>query len=240
MTDPLHRIFETSWPAAEYRQIGGFRTGRGAGGGWRVSSAHADGVWQPDQIAQVEAAQQDWGQMPLFRVDDGDSDLADALAARGYSAHAPTVMLAAPVEPLAAVQIPAVTCFALWPPLAIQRDLWTENQVGPARQAVMDRVTLPRAALLGRTSDRAAGVGFVAADGPVAMLHALAVLPEWRRAGLARWMVRGAAQWAQQQGAAQLVLAVERGNAPALALYDQLGFVEQWGYRYFRRDADAG
>lgn len=233
MTDSLSRVFETSWPAAEYRNIGGFRVGRGAGGGGRVSGASAVGDWMAAQIADVEKTHAEWGQQSRFLVCDDQADLAATLTERGYEAVTPTVILQADTASLADVDIPPVTCFSLWPPLAIQRDLWSESQIGPARQAVMDRVTLPRAALLGRTSDRAAGVGFVAADGDVAMVHALAVLSEWRRAGLGRWMVHGAAQWARDQGAASLALAVERSNHPALAMYRRLGFVEIRGYRYF-------
>ena len=57
----------------------------------------------------------------------------------------------------------------------------------------MERVAPPRAALLGRLHDRAAGAAFVAADGPVAMIHAIEVAPAFPRPGLAGWLSRVAA-----------------------------------------------
>ena len=90
----------------------------------------------------------------------------------------------------------------------------------------MDRAPGPKTALLGRIRDRAAGVGFVAVHGPVAMVHALVVPPEFRRQGVAAWLMRRAGHFATGHGAPRVALAVTRANAGALALYDRLGFVE--------------
>lgn len=98
------------------------------------------------------------------------------------------------------------------------------------------RGDLPRAALLARIEDRAAGAAFVATDGPVAMIHAIEVLPAFRRRGLASWLLRRAAVWGQQNGASRLGLAVSRANRDARALYDRMGFKEAGGYRYWVRD----
>ena len=105
--------------------------------------------------------------------------------------------------------------------------------IGPARQAIMDRVQLPKAAILGRAEDRAAGVAFVAVSNGIAVLHALEVLPVMRRKGSAGWMLREAAFWAAAQGAEQMLLAVTAGNSAALALYRGLGFTDIGGYSYY-------
>nr|WP_230383175.1 GNAT family N-acetyltransferase [Paracoccus shanxieyensis] len=102
----------------------------------------------------------------------------------------------------------------------------------------MDHVQGPKTALLGRLDDRAAAAGFVAIQGPVAMIHALEVLSAFRRRGLAGWMMRAAAQWAQQAGASTLALAVSRSNTPAMALYRSLGFAEVGGYGYWALRSD--
>ena len=47
---------------------------------------------------------------------------------------------------------PWMTIFAHWPPLAIVSGLWAAGGIGPARVAVMDRVTGPKAALLARVT----------------------------------------------------------------------------------------
>ena len=97
----------------------------------------------------------------------------------------------------------------------------------------MQRVAGPKAALLGRIEDRAAGAGFVAIHSGVAMVHGIEILPDWRRKGLAGWMMRRAAVWARENGARRLALAVTRANAPAIALYRGLGFRDAGGYAYF-------
>ncbi|SEH84356.1 GNAT family N-acetyltransferase [Paracoccus alkenifer] len=232
-----------TWPAAEYVLAGGLVVGRGGGGGGRVSCARrleADGLQPGGDIgADVDAAEarhRAWGQPALFAVEREDAALAHALRRRGYTETEPTLILSSPVAPLCEPEIPRVTAMELWPPLAIQRELWMACDVGPERQGVMERVQTPKAAIIGRMDDRAAGACFVAAQGEVAMMHALAVLPQWRGRGLGAWMVRRAAQFARAQGAVQLGLSVTEDNAVARAFYARLGFSEIGGYSYWRRE----
>lgn len=236
MDAALARAFEETWPAAEYADAGGFRLGRGLGAGGRVGSARVVGAWAPGDIGAAEAIHREWGQRPLFRVPDGDAALAAALTAAGYRRDTPTAIMQAPVASLSDQSIPPLTTFAIWPPLAIQRDLWAAGSINPARQAVMDRVAGPKTAILGRIDDRAAGAVFAALCGDVAMVHAVEVLPAFRRRGLAGWMMRQVALWAADGGATRIGLAVSRANAGARATYDRLGFVEVAGYAYYAKD----
>ena len=175
-----------------------------------------------------------WGQPPVFRVLDGDDRLAAALQARGLNRENPTAIMDCPVARLTDRDVPPVTAFAIWPPMAIQRDIWAAGNIKGPRQQVMLRVPPPRTSILGRIKDRAAGAGFVAIHGDVAMAHALEVLPDWRRYGLAGWMMRQAALWAAENGATRMGLAVSRANAGAVALYRALGFDEVAGYAYYQ------
>lgn len=231
----LARAFEETWPAAEYAEAGGFRVGRGLGAGGRVSSARAIGSWVPGDIAAAEAIHRDWGQQPMFRVPDSDTGLIAALLAAGYRRETPTAIMQAPVASLTDQPVPFLTTFAIWPPLAIQRDIWAAGNINPARQAVMDRVTGPKTAILGRIDDRAAGAAFAAVLGDTAMVHAVEVLPAFRRRGLAGWMMRQAALWATEQGATRIGLAVSRANTGARASWDRLGFTEVAGYAYYAK-----
>lgn len=165
---------------------------------------------------------------------DDDAALQAALRERGFDLATPTAILTCPIDRLTDLPVPPVTAFAIWPPLAIQREIWAAGNINPARQAVMDRVPAPRASILGRVKDRAAGAGFVAVHGDVAMVHAIEILPEWRRHGLGGWLMRQAAFWGGEQGAARLGLAVSRANIGAMALYQALGFSEVAGYGYYQ------
>lgn len=236
MDAALIRAFDETWPAAEYAQAGGFRVGRGAGAGGRVSSAVAVGPWTPEDIAAAERIHQGWDQQPLFRVADDDAALAEALAAAGYRPRTPTAIMAAPVATLTGEPLLPLATFAVWPPLAIQRDIWAAGAIDPARLAVMTRVAGPRTSILGRImDDRAAGAGFAALSGDVVMVHAVEVLPAYRRRGLGGIIMRRAAFWAAEQGASRVGLAVGRDNVAARAAYDRLGFAEVAGYVYYAR-----
>jgi ribosomal protein S18 acetylase RimI-like enzyme len=125
-----------------------------------------------------------------------------------------------------------------WPPLAIQRELWAEAGIGPARLAVMERAAFPKTALLARMDDRAAGAAFVGIHDGMAMIHALEIHPRFRRRGAARHMMAGAVHWARAEGARDLGLVVTTANLGAQALYASLGLsrVGQYHYRMTRQE----
>ncbi|TGN35731.1 GNAT family N-acetyltransferase, partial [Paracoccus liaowanqingii] len=193
------------------------------------------GPWTAGDLAAAEAQHAAWRQPPLVRAWDDEAGPKADLRTQGYVIENPTLVMEAPLALLTNRRPPPVTAFAIWPPLAIQRRIWEAGSIPPARQAVMDRVTGPKAALLGRLRDRAAGAGFVAIHGPVAMIHALEVLPAFRRQGLAGWMMRQAAFWAGDLGATRIALAVSQGNAAARATYAAMGFTVAGSYAYYRR-----
>ena len=226
--DLLAEVMEATWPALSRHQLGPFTLRDGAGGGKRVSAASCDGPFTEADLAAVEAAMA----QPLMLIREGDTALDAALDARGWRIIDPVVAYAAPVAALIA-ELPGLTAFPHWPPLEIARSLWAEGGIGPARIAVMDRVTGAKAALLGRTGDRPAGVAFVACHGPEAMLHGLEVAGSQRRQGLGRNLLHAAANWAADQGASRLSLVVTRQNTAARALYARLGMqgVGQYHYR---------
>ncbi|MEO1960122.1 MAG: sigma-54 factor interaction domain-containing protein, partial [Paracoccus sp. (in: a-proteobacteria)] len=140
MDAALAEAFEISWPASEYADAGGFRVGRGLGAGGRVSSARAVGAWRGDHIDAAIAIHRGWDQRPVFRVADDDAALAGALESRGFRRETPTAVMATATRALTDIAIPSVTTFTLWPPLAIQREIWAAGNIGPARQAVIERV----------------------------------------------------------------------------------------------------
>jgi GNAT superfamily N-acetyltransferase len=182
------------------------------------------------EIAAVETAQRG---TPLFMVFGWQTPLDHALVAEGYSTRDETLVLAAPVADIAEARPPPVSCFEIWPPLAVQEEIWCEGGIGPARLAIMERATGPKTSLFGRIKDRPAGTAFIAVHGEVAMLHALEVIPSARRQGLARLMVRAAAAWAADHGARDFTVLVTAANDAAQRLYASLGLqpVEKYHYR---------
>ncbi|WP_319800449.1 GNAT family N-acetyltransferase [Pararhodobacter zhoushanensis] len=224
MSDALFAALEASWPPLTSETIGPFRVRNGAGGGKRVSATVLEGAFS-------EAALDALGEQPLFQLRTRQTALDAALEKRGYRVVDPTLILSAPVETVAETPRP-VSLPTIWPPLAIQRHIWAEGHIGPERIAVMERACDPKMSFIARFQDRAAGVGFLAIHQGIAMLHALHIDPDFRRKGVAHYMVRGMADWAQRHGATTFALAVTQANAGARALYTRLGMLEVDAYHY--------
>lgn len=223
-SERLFAALEATWPPVSSRKAGPFRLREGAGGGKRVSAAVLEGAFD-------EAALEAVADVRLFQLRRGQEALDTALAARGYGVSDPTVLYAAPIAQIAEKPRP-VSLLAAWPPLAMQRQVWLDGDIGPARVAVMERAGGPKNGFIARFKNRVAGAGFIAIHDGVAMLHALQVEPDFRHQGVAHYMVRGMAHWAQEQGAQELALAVTQANIPARGLYSDLGMQEVDAYHY--------
>lgn len=233
----LFDVIDATWPAASSRTAGGFRVREGKGGGSRVSCASLLGPYDGADIDAAIAAHRAFGQAPKFMIRPGEEALDAALDARGFELFDPVTIYTAPLGDLSD-EVPPVTAFAHWPPLSITREVWAEGGIGPERQAVAERAPAPKAAVLGRRQDRAAGAAFIAVHGDIAMLHGLVVLPAFRRMGLAAAIMAEATRWAGENGAQTLALVVTQANDPANALYARLGMTPACRYHY-RREARA-
>lgn len=60
----------------------------------------------------------------------------------------------------------------------------------------------------------------------VADLLRVMVAPEHRRHGIGRGLIEAGLAWVEERRVGRVLLEVEHGNAPALALYRRLGFTE--------------
>lgn len=227
----VQQALSETWPPFDTHQTGPWTVAEGRGGGKRVSCATGDG--SEDDIQLAEAMQDRLGQPRLFMLRADQMVLDQALDARGYDLVDPTCLYSIDPRILAARAADWLTSFPHWPPLAVARDIWDRGGIGPDRLAIMERVQGPKTVILGRVNDRPAGAGFLAMSGQTAMLHAVEVALPHRRRGLGVNILRAAANWAKEQGADALALAVTRANLPARALYDGLGMqcVGQYHYR---------
>ncbi|ARE40314.1 Histone acetyltransferase HPA2 [Rhodovulum sp. P5] len=230
--DRLFAGQEATWPPAARWRHGPWCIRDGQGGGKRVSATTAEADVADVDVPAAEVAMAALGQPCLFMLREGESGLDATLAVRGYEVVDPVLLLSAPIGGVAAPPPPPVSAFTVWQPLAIMEELWAENGIGPARRAVMERVTGPKTAVLGRQSDRAAGVAFAAVHEDMCFVHAMAVSPEHRRKGTARNMMHAAAIWGQAEGAETLVVLVTEANTGAHALYSSLGMTPAARYHY--------
>lgn len=230
--DALTALIDATWPAASVTMRNGWTIRQGAGGGSRVSAATAMTAARLEEHPLAACAMQGLGQTPLFMVRQGEDALDSLLAAAGYTAKDATVCYQAATATLATGRPPPVTCFQVWPPLAVQHEIWAAGGIGPARLAVMHRARDPKTTVLGRMNDTPAATAFAAIHQGTAMLHAIETAAAFRRQGMARHMIRALAHWAQGQGAQTMALLVTRANTGANALYTSLGMAAVEGYHY--------
>lgn len=232
----LYAVTEATWPCARSTTIGPLTLREGQGGGKRVSAATVARQITPAELAGAEAAMRALDQTSLFQIREGDGALDALLASESYAVVDPVNIYVAPVDLLTVDKPPRVSTFSIWEPLEIMRDIWAEGGIGPARVAVMERVTGPKTGLFGRHKDHPAATGFAAIHEGIAMVHALEVHARHRRAGMGRLMMLQAAHWAQMQGAGYLSVICTKSNQGANGLYSAMGFSHVGAYHYRQKD----
>ena len=233
--DRIHAVIQATWPAMDQWEQGGWIIRNGAGAGRRVSAASLAGHDLGD-IAVAEAQMQHLGQAKLFQIRQAGDALDTALAARGYTAHCVTNIYACDIDILRAQSPEIAQSFAIWEPVAVMREIWAAGGINAARLACMQRCTAPKTAILARTGDSPAGVGFVAVDGDCAMIHAVEVRDQHRRKGVAGKIMCHAAHWAADNGAKYMTLVTTAENKPANMLYRNLGMAMIGQYHYRIQD----
>jgi GNAT superfamily N-acetyltransferase len=223
---------DATWPAAARQSIGPWIIRDGQEGGKRVSAATPNSDWTPTDIQTAEATMRDLGQTPLFMIIDQDHDLDHALADTGYDIVDPVNIYSTSVHTLTIERPPKVSMFSVWPPLAIEIDMWAEGGISDARVDVMKRVQGPKTSILARWNDHPAGVGFAAVHGKDAFVHAVEIRAAQRQQGVASWLMKQAAFWAAEQGASRLNVACTKANVAANALYRSIGMKVVGEYHY--------
>lgn len=236
MTQPslqqIYAVMEATWPAASATRLGPWTIRDGQGGGNRVGATTAEGPYTPDDFGVAEDAMTALGQEKLFMIRQGEDRLDEDLEARGYRVRDAVVLYSTPVTALTTKRPPPITTFEVWPPVAVQEQLWANGGIGPARIDVMMRGVDPKHSILGRVGNRSAGTAYVGMFEGIGMFHALEVGKDFRRQGLARHMVTAMAHWVRDQGGTHLALIVTRANAGANALYASMGFALVGDYHY--------
>ncbi|WP_456389764.1 GNAT family N-acetyltransferase [Profundibacter sp.] len=232
----LYQTGDATWPAAEFLTIGNWTIRKGANGGQRVSSATANGPVTSADINVAEEAMDALEQNQLFMVREGEEALDALLDAKGYRIKDPVNLYTCPIEDLTKLAPEHITAYPIWPPLAIINEIWSEHGIGAERQAVMHRAHEPKTAILARHNDRVAGVAYVAIHQSMAMLHALEVVDDHRRQGVANNILGAAAIWAQENGATEFSVICVRDNVAANSLFASLHMKNMGHYHYRIKD----
>lgn len=169
-------------------------------------------------------------------------DLHRRLLVQGWAPRGPTLMLTAAIDAVLAAcrssgshvhsavdEVPAAD--------------WLEVYGRPEARSAPGRDVLAGGGARFATlylDDGPVAIARWAIDGPWVGLSAVHVAPAYRRRGLASRLAALAMRDARERGASRAWLQVESDNAPALALYRQLGFEVHHEYWYDTRPDDGG
>jgi ribosomal protein S18 acetylase RimI-like enzyme len=242
-SQPFVRAIEecalNAWPGLRQRELDGWLL-RFADGFTRransVNPLHPGRLDVAEKLARCEAAYRAQGLPVVFRITPlADPPGLDALlAARGYGREGETrVQLLDPLR--GAASDPACTLADVlderWLEPFAELDEAPLSQRA-ARRAILAAIALPHTGAVIQHGDRAACGGRAVLEDEHVGLFGIATDPAQRRRGHARRLARHLLAWGQALGARRAYLQVEADNAPALRLYESLGFREVYRYWY--------
>jgi ribosomal protein S18 acetylase RimI-like enzyme len=160
------------------------------------------------------------------------------LEALGYAAEGGTVTLAGPVggPPAPEVEIAPLPS-PEW--LAAQNRMNArEGEPAQVFDAILARLDAPAAFAGVRREGRLVSTGYAAIAEGWLCVEAVVTDPAWRGRGLAGETVSALLAWGATAGAQAAALQVTADNAPAVRLYQRLGFAREL-YRYHYRTKTA-
>lgn len=220
-----------AWPAVTEDELGDWRLRAACGFTGRANSALAvgdPGLPVPDALARVCEFAHVHGIPPVAQAVVG-SETERAIEATGWvpnTGHAAGHLVSVLLGPLGAGA--DGVDFLPEPSPA-----WWELAAGTTEPTPAQRHVLTTGDVGYGVAEITAGAVRAAVAGELLHVSRLAVRPEHRRRGLARALMAAAGVWAAERGAIECVLQVSVDNAPALALYEALGFHEHHRYRYW-------
>lgn len=230
-TETIELLCARAWPAVTEHQLGDWALRAASGFTGRANSALAvgdPGVPVPEALDRVSDFAHDQGIPPVVQAIAG-SATERAIEAAGWvpnTGHAAGHLVAVLVGPLGR----GGDGVSFLPEPSPE---WWELVAGTREPTPAQRHVLTTGAIGYGMAKITAGAVRASVVGELLHISRLVVRPEHRRRGLARALMAAAGAWAAGRGAAECVLQVAVDNAPALALYDSLGFREHHRYRYW-------
>ncbi|MFD6419784.1 GNAT family N-acetyltransferase [Streptomyces sp. NPDC060194] len=240
----LARVSSRGWQPLETQRLGDWLLRAADGFTRRANSALPlgdPGLPLDEALLRVRRWYAERGLTPTVQVATGGTDtqeaLAEALTAHGWTREVSALVRVGALAPLADAGPQAVdrvglsrTVDAAW----LRR--YQRKGVGATALKVLGAgPSVWFATVPGGAGDEApAAIGRCVVDGRWAGFMAVEVAPEHRRQGLARGVMAALARRALDEGASAAWLQVETDNAPALALYDDLGFTTHHTYHHYQ------
>lgn len=236
----LEEVSARAWPSLHAARLGGWRLYASTGHTGRANTCWA--LESPDRpveaaIEAVEAWYAGHGLPPKFKTTDGATapdDLPRRLIERGYAPDTETCVMVGPVggtgEGVALLASPDEGFKAV-----MFEALYRDAADAVERLDTLARIPPPLVFARLDVEGEPAAIGACAVGDGWGGVSVMRTAARHRRKGLARRIVGALLGAAQAAGATRSYLQVEAKNAPAVALYESLGFREAYRYRYWAR-----
>lgn len=233
----IERSAVDAWPATTSLRAHGWLLRHTPSVGRRRSNSALPpaGPTTGSMIGEIESFYAGRNRPTLIQVSPAElhTELDGLLAGRGYESHTPTLVLAASVDSVPG-ETPLTTSIHSRPSTEWLA-LFHHGGYDKAADSILPRIAAPVGFVVARASDSPAGIGMFVVSGTWAGVFCMATAPAARRRGIATAVLRAGARWAASNGARNLYLQVEKGNAAARALYAGLGFELSHSYHFRQR-----
>lgn len=237
----LEALSAAAWPAEISECLDGWRLGFTSGVTRRANSVQPlewTGKALGPTIDETERRYHTRDLRPCFKISPvaRPPELARALADRGYRAEGRsdvlTVAQTADTAPLPSGLVVRLLdaperrwIEAAWPIPERTAEI-------PVLLALVGRIAQPHVFALAECNGVPAGSALAVTEDGWAGIAGVNTLPAFRRKGVAHGLMGALGVWARARGAGPIYLPVERGNAPARALYRGLGYQRAYSYHY--------
>jgi ribosomal protein S18 acetylase RimI-like enzyme len=238
----IERATIATWPARITEERRGWRLLAAGGVTGRVNAAWPiewTGGDLDAAITEVEAWYASLNLPPRFKLTEGaiaPDDLPVVLTKRGYAPTMHTLVMTRAVGGEAEADRSVVVFDEM--PDVFDRAL-SDSTPDPdeleERRAIAQRAPRPAAFAVIEWDGRPAAVGMTALAEDLAGLFLMRTIPEARRQGFAKRVLRTLLARAELLGAAHAFLQVEAENRPAVSLYETEGFKTLTSYRFWRK-----
>lgn len=230
-------------PAEHVEHIGGWWLRYAPGCSWWAGTVLPHGDSGPGELVRMVADAEKFyasqGVPTRFQISPRacPGRLDKFLAERGYRRESPMSLQAAPTSSvLEHAPAPSLRVQLTDQPTSAWLGVWhaVHGHGGDTRseREMLARVDRPCAYASAMSGDDVVAVGRVVADGGWAGVFGMATVLRARGKGAARAVLTALAGWAAAHEADRMYLQVERGNIPAIRLYEQTGFGELCLYHY--------
>ncbi|WP_068783015.1 GNAT family N-acetyltransferase [Paenibacillus phocaensis] len=239
----IEQLAASGWPPSEVKSLGAWKLRVNSGVTTRANSVLAAGPFpEGDWLDEIEHFYRERGLPPCFHISESSPpELDGRLAASGYEVSMNCLLLAADIREVlqasadygigeAKVRL-AAQPEGHWMEEFLRMEGFPEERRA-GYLAIFMAMPAPKAFAVIDEAGEPMGVATVVIEEGWAGISNVVVDPRHRRKGVAGRLLHALALWAAENGAEGMYLQVLAANAPALELYDKLGFAAISSYHY--------